>query len=847
MLHENVEFVDLTATAGTKLYSRYFTKRNFPLKDYGIKFVKRTAHIAKPNGEVVFHQDSVLVPDFWSQTAVNILAQKYFRKVGVPHKTVRIFEADIPYFFQRSIPEEHAVFEGETDFREVAHRLVGHWCYTGFKHGYFKSEFDATIFYDELSYMLFMQMAAPNSPQFFNTGLYWAYGIEGTANNEHYALADDQTIREIGNSYQHPQIHACFINRVEDKLVGENGIMDLWAKEARVFKYGSGSGCNYSAIRGKNEPLSGGGYSSGLLSFLKIGDAVGGAIKSGGTTRRAARMVILDDDHPDLLEFVNWKVEEEQKAHALIEGSQLLHARDASYPIYGMSFEGPAYTTISAQNANNSINISDEFMRRVGRNEAWFLYPRTGMPPREVEARAVLRAIAEAAWKCGDPGIFFGDTINNWNTCAEDEKISACNPCSEYLWLHDTACNLASLNLLSFLNEESVFDIEGFKQATALWTAVLDISISMAGYPSEKIARKSLQYRTLGLGYTNLGALLMVLGVPYDSDYARNVATDITALITAQAYFTSGELAEKLGAFPAYEKNKLAMDKVIRQHIKKYKLSSAQNLEIRELALMKEARFIWNEAYSFDAYRNAQVTLLAPTGTISFLMDAQTTGIEPDFALVKYKDLAGGGQMKIVNQAVERALNNFNIDNHVKEKILNHIIENGTIQGCDFVITPNQDIFACANEISPQGHLLMLAAVQPFLSGGISKTINLPNDATVEDVERIYKMAWDFKLKCVSVYRDGCKVSQPLNSKSKIDQSPSGIAFDNSLEPTEGSLQDSIDILTKSIVTAITAPPKEEIVYFNKTAVCPTCGYEMNIQIGVCHLCPVCGGTTGCS
>src|SRR5208283_5371479 len=472
-----------------RLFERHFTKDNWQVPDFGINFVSLAAHIENNKDEVIFHQDNVVVPDTWSQTAINILAQKYFRKVGVPNYTKHIYESNIPTWTSRSIPLKGAIFTGENDLRQVARRLVGHWVYTGFKNNYFKDEEEGFIFADELEYMLYMQMAAPNSPQFFQTGLYWAYGLEGNEDEHWNCVSGDPRFPfKETHSYKLPQLSACFINKVDDKLVGPNSIMDLWTKEARVFKYGSGSGCNYSALRGKGEPLSSGGTSSGLLSFLKIGDVTAGAIKSGGKTRRAARMVIVNDDHPDLLEFINWKVKEEEKAQALIEGSAVIRAENEAFPKFDPSFEGTVYQTISGQNANNSVRISDLFMHSIENNSYWHLIDRTSTNGnklynieddklrmldakdilRTYKASAILDVIAQAAWKCGDPGLIFSDNINRYNTCRNDEEINTLNPCGEYEWFTDTACNLGSLNLLSFYNNKE-FNIKDFKQAVTLW------------------------------------------------------------------------------------------------------------------------------------------------------------------------------------------------------------------------------------------------------------------------------------------------------------------------------------------------------------------------------------------
>ena len=854
-------------------FERYFTKDNHVLKDFGINFVSRTAHIENYAGKVIFHQDDVIVPDFWSQTAVNILAQKYFKKVGVPNAVRLIFEAGVPHAYARSIPGvSNENFTGENSLKQVAYRLVGHWIYIGFKNGYFLTEGQADIVFDELRYMLYTQMAAPNSPQFFNTGLYWAYGITGNANNDHYAgaahtLDAERTehcyregdILKVNNSYAAPQIHACFINQVEDKLIGPDGIMDLFTKEARIFKYGSGSGCNYSAIRGKDEPLSGGGFSSGLLSFLKIGDTVGGAIKSGGTTRRASRCLILDDNHPDLLDFIQWKTHEEDKARALIEGSKLINSQESDFPVYNSAFEGEAYTTITGQNANNSVNVSNDFMAAAQINSHWYLIQRTGGIAKTINAQYYLKEMAKAAWKCGDPGIFFGDNINEWNTCPVDETISATNPCFEYLWFSNTACNLASLNLLRFYSNET-FDIEGFKHAVALWTTVLDISISMAGYPSEVMAKKSFEYRTLGLGYTNLGALLMVMGVPYNSDAGRELASDITVLMTGQAYATSAKLASYLGAFPAYERNKEFMFSVLQKHASAYLARGTKGASDMSRAIFN----LWTRVLDAESYRNAQVTLLAPTGTISFIMDAQTTGVEPDFALVKHKELAGGGNIKLINQSIVPALYALGYEGRHVNSIIEYVLATGSIKDCPLIDRKNYDIFACANDISPAGHLMMLAAIQPFVSGGISKTINLPNSASIEDVKNVFISAWKLGLKCISIYRDGCKASQPLTVQKNLpkDENPSGdeviASIAHSLDCTERDViqyaHESVRVpgygsLTETFfgVTEEYTFTSEDIKFHEAVAVCPTCGHQMSVQIGVCHLCPVCGATTGCS
>ncbi len=663
-----------------------------------IRFVKRSSTIRNPDGSVVFEMHDIFVPEHWSQVAVDVLAQKYFRKAGVPSATVRVKEKGVPEWLQRSVPAKNAVFGGETDSRQVFHRLAGTWTYWGWKHGYFDTEEDARAFYDELRYMLAMQMAAPNSPQWFNTGLHWAYGITGPSQGHYYVDPKTKKLVASEDAYSHPQPHACFIQSIEDDLVNEGGIMDLWVREARVFKYGSGTGSNFSKLRGEGEPLSGGGKSSGLMSFLKIGDRAAGAIKSGGTTRRAAKMVILDVDHPDIEQFIEWKVIEEQKVAALVAGSKLANkhlnavmrachewedaatrfdrkknaklakaiaeARAAMIPDnyilraiqlaqqgytslkfaeYDTDWNGEAYATVSGQNSNNSVRVTNAFMQAVIEDKEWPLYWRTELekakregrapkPKRFVRARELWHKIAEAAWQCADPGLQFHDTINEWHTCPNDGEIRASNPCSEYLFLDDTACNLASLNLLRFYDQEqNVFRVADFRHAVRLWTIVLEISVLMAQYPSKRVAQLSYEFRTLGLGYANLGALLMVMGVPYDSEEGRAVAAAITAIMHCHAYATSAEMARDLGPFPGFERNREAMLRVIRNHrraVYNAPDSEYEGLNIKPMGIKPEhcpdyllaaARedadrmLALGEQYG---YRNAQVTVIAPTGCL---------------------------------------------------------------------------------------------------------------------------------------------------------------------------------------------------------------------------------------
>ena len=664
----------------------------------------------------------------WSQVASDVLAQKYFRKAGVPNKLERIAEDGVPDFLWRSRPAaDNDGFGGETSARQVFDRLAGAWTYWGWQGGYFSTEADARAYFDEMRVMLARQMAAPNSPQWFNTGLHWAYGIDGPGQGHYYVDHATGKLTRSKSAYEHPQPHACFIQSVKDDLVGDGGIMDLWVREARLFKYGSGTGTNFSSLRAEGEKLSGGGKSSGLMGFLKIGDRAAGAIKSGGTTRRAAKMVICDADHPDIEEFINWKVKEEQKVASIVAGSKAHEAKlneifgairewDGStedavdpktnatlatairgakkahipetyvkrvldyakqgygsieFPTYDTDWDSEAYASVSGQNSNNSIRVTDAFLEAVRQDADWALINRTdGSVAKTLKARDLWEDVGHAAWACADPGIQYHDTVNAWHTCPEDGEIRASNPCSEYMFLDDTACNLASMNLLKFYDGEA-FDAEGYMHATRLWTVTLEISVLMAQFPSKEIARRSFEFRTLGLGYANIGGLLMNMGFGYDSREGRALGGALTAIMTGVSYATSAEMAGEIGAFAGYEKNAEHMLRVIRNHrraahgetdgyeglaVRPVPLDHAGCPEPRLNALAKGA---WDEALSLGerhGYRNAQATVIAPTGTIGLVMDCDTTGIEPDFALVKFKKLAGGGYFKIINQSVPAAL-----------------------------------------------------------------------------------------------------------------------------------------------------------------------------------------------
>ena len=905
-----------------------------------IEFRKATSEIRNPNGERVFALEGFDVPASWSQVACDVLAQKYFRKAGVPARLRRVPEKDVPEWLWRSVADDKALaklpeeerFGGESSAQQVFDRLAGAWTYWGWKGGYFSAEADARAYFDEMRVMLALQMAAPNSPQWFNTGLHWAYGIDGPSQGHFYVDEKTGKMRRSKSAYERPQPHACFIQSVQDDLVNDGGIMDLWIREARLFKYGSGTGANFSSVRAESEPLSGGGRSSGLMSFLKIGDRAAGAIKSGGTTRRAAKMVIVDVDHPDIEKFIEWKVLEEQKVSALVAGSKL-HERllneiltaavnsdlgpeakfdpkkngplkaaiktarrheipenyirrvmqygrqgytRIDFPVYNADWDSEAYLTVSGQNSNNSVRVTDAFLQAVEADADWVLKRRTdGKPARTVKARELWEQIGHAAWACADPGLQYHDTINDWHTCPNSGPIRASNPCSEYMFLDDTACNLASLNLLTFRKPDGGFDIAAYQHACRLWTVALEISVTMAQFPSQAIAQGSYDYRTLGLGFANIGGLLMSSGVAYDSPEGRAMCGALSAILTGVAYATSAEMAGELGPFPGFGANKDAMLRVMRNHRRAAHGEVGGYEDLRTLptpldvarlpepALARAAASSWDQALALGekhGYRNAQASVVAPTGTIGLVMDCDTTGIEPDFALVKFKKLAGGGYFKIINRSVPRALETLGygeleikaiIDyavghgalkgapaiSHddlaargfgpeqiakVEEKLRdafdirfvfnrwvlgdefcktalglseaklndpeldllreigfsrdeieaanNHVCGAMTLEGAPFLKDAHLPVFDCANPcgkigkrfLSVDAHIDMMAAAQPFISGAISKTINMPNDATIEDCQSAYMKSWRLGLKANALYRDGSKLSQPL-------------------------------------------------------------------------------------
>jgi len=864
-------------------FQRRYTRDDVDVFDQ-FEYDYRTSVIRNPSGEVVFEMNNVEVPKQWSQIATDIIAQKYFRKAGVP--------------------QPDGTLGRETSARQVAHRMANCWRVWGERYNYFASEKDAQIFYEELVYSILNQACVPNSPQWFNTGLSESYGIKGKPQGHYYVDSTDGQLKKSTSAYERPQPHACFILSVEDDLVNDGGIMDLWVREARIFKYGSGVGTNFSNIRGEGERLSGGGTSSGLMSFLKIGDRAAGAIKSGGTTRRAAKMVCLDLDHPEIVDFINWKMEEEKKVGALIA---------AGYP---SDYEGEAYRTVSGQNSNNSVRIPNSFFEKLENNEDWELKARTdGRVMKKVPARELWNKIAYAAWRCADPGTQYDTTINEWHTCPQGGRIRASNPCSEYMFLDNTACNLASANLMKFFDtEKNVFDVEGFEYVCRLWTVVLEISVTMAQFPSKEVAQLSYDYRTLGLGYANLGTMLMVSGIAYDSEEARGIAGALSAIMTGISYKTSAEIAAVLGAFVKFGENREEMLRVMRNHRRAaFDADEYEGLGIKPQGikakycldyLLKAAGKAWNDAVELGekyGYRNAQTTVIAPTGTIGLVMDCDTTGVEPDFALVKFKKLSGGGYFKIINQSVPVALKNLGYSQKETDAIIKYAVGSGTFDGAPYInhqslsekgfiaeeikkldaavgsafeigfvfnvytlgeeclqrlgFTPEQyfnfdwsllealgfsddeieaandyvcgtmtvegapllkpehlPVFDCANKcgrkgerfIHAHGHIRMMGAVQPFISGAISKTINLPHEATVEEIADCYYLSWKLGLKANALYRDGSKLSQPLSNKSDKKKKT-----DNKVQDTRDKAQ---DVAAPELNAAMEEQPSESLI-----------------------------------
>jgi len=736
------------------LFSRYYTKdvpegkTVYDLFEYEL----RTAQIENDKGEIIFKQENVEIPKGWSDTATKIVASKYFRRRDVPESrggTKGGSEQSVKHLVQR-----------------VAHTIRDF----GEKRSYFTSKEEAEVFEDELTYILLSQRAAFNSPVWFNVGLFHSYGIfEKVDEPSYYWNHETNNIEETYDSYSHPQASACFINSLEDRLLGPKGIYDLAKTEGKLFKYGSGSGTNWSKVRGKKESLSGGGESSGTVSFMGIMDAGAAAVKSGGKTRRAAKMVILNVDHPDVEEFIYWKVQGERKARALAATG------------YDMSDIDALYREIDGQNSNNSIRVTDEFMKAVEEDREWHLIGRkSGQVVKTLRARELFEYMAKAAWVSGDPGIQFDTTINKWHTCANTAPINASNPCSEYMFLDDSACNLASLNLMKFLKSDGSFDIEGFKHSSSIMITAQEILVDLAGYPTYDIAKNSHDYRPLGLGYANLGALLMSRGMAYDSDEGRATAAAITSLMTGEAYRQSAKIASRIGPYPGFEKNREPHLRVMRQHYEHHQKISTKSSKINLEEILLEGDKVWRETIELQekhGARNAQATVLAPTGTIGFMMDCDTTGIEPDIALVKYKKMIGGGVMKLVNNTVPAALANLKYDEEQIKDIIRYIQEKDTIEGAPHLKEEHLPIFDCAlkpangkRAISPMGHVRMMAAVQPFISGAISKTVNTPEDWTARDIYNIYLESWRLGLKAIAVYRDGSKLAQPLSiGKSQLE------------------------------------------------------------------------------
>lgn len=972
----------------------------------GIDFRLTTSEIRNPDGSVVFRLENVEVPQFWSQVASDVLAQKYFRKAGVAARLKKVEEETVPSWLWRSVPDTEALgslpenerFVSELSAKQVFDRLAGCWTYWGWKGSYFSSEEDAQAFFDELRFMLAKQMVAPNSPQWFNTGLHWAYGVDGPGQGHYYVDPFTSKLTKSKSAYEHPQPHACFIQGVNDDLVNEGGIMDLWVREARLFKYGSGTGSNFSRLRGEGEKLSGGGRSSGLMSFLKIGDRAAGAIKSGGTTRRAAKMVVVDADHPDIETYIDWKVKEEQKVAALVTGSKInqkhlkavLKAcvncegsgddcfdpeknpalrreiklarrslvsdnvikrviqfakqgyKDIDFPTYDTDWDSEAYLTVSGQNSNNSVSLKDDFLRAVETDGDWNLIGRTSKKvTKTLKARDLWEKIGHAAWASADPGLHFNTTMNDWHTCKASGDIRASNPCSEYMFLDDTACNLASANLITFYSTTTKrFDVDAYEHLCRLWTVVLEISVMMAQFPSKAIAELSYEFRTLGLGFANIGGLLMTMGLPYDSKEGRALCGALTAIMTGVSYATSAEMAKELGPFPGYKKNAAHMLRVIRNHRRAAHGESRgyEGLAVNPVPLdyasvpqtdiIEHAKAAWDLALQLgevNGYRNAQTTVVAPTGTIGLVMDCDTTGIEPDFALVKFKKLAGGGYWKIINQAVPVALRTlgyresdiaeieayavghgslsnapginvstlkakgftdeaitkvesalptaFDIkfafnkwtfgEDFLRETLKIapeaiaapgfdllaavgftkreieaanvHICGAMTVEGAPHLKAEHYAVFDCANPcgkigkryLSVESHIRMMAASQPFISGAISKTINMPNDATVEDCKSAYLLSWKLALKANALYRDGSKLSQPLNSQLISDD-------DDEEDATEAYYEKPLAARTAQVSEKIVEKLVERIIVMREREKMPDRrkGYTQKAVVG---------------
>ena len=972
------------AESGMVIERRFTTAGDDPFDTFD--WIEMDVEIRNPDGSMADAVEGVKLPSGFAGVPGKVCAQKYLRKAGVPKHLRKVPEEGVPSWLQRSAPDHERLqtveaeqrMGGETDGRDLFRRLAGTWTYWGWKYGYFASEADARAYFDEMCYLIASQRSAPNSPQWFNTGLHWAYGIEGPAQGHSFIDPGSGKLEYSTSAYEHPQPHACFIQSVSDSLVGgSESIMGLWGREALLFKYGSGTGSNFSRIRGAGEPLSGGGSSSGLLSFLKIGDRAAGAIKSGGTTRRAAKMVTLDLDHPDIEEYIDWKSSEEEKVSALVIGSNILqkHAnslmdavweygddggrfdqranlglrkamvraikdhvpdphiqrildlaeqgwKGVDFEILDTNWQGEAYLTVSGQNSNNSVRVPNRFMDSVKEGGDWNLYWRTELERAEAEGREpepcktldageLWDKVAYTAWACADPGIQFDTTINEWHTCPEGGRINGSNPCSEYMFLDDTACNLASINLLHYYDlDTQTFQIDDFRHSVRLWTTTLEISVLMAQFPSEEIARKSYEYRTLGLGYCNIGSLLMHMGIPYDDERAYAICGAITSIMCGETYSTSAEMASILGPFPDYERNSEHMLRVMRNHRRAAYDSSADEydgLTVPPIGinskkcpkdLLDAARGSWDRAVregEEHGYRNAQTTVIAPTGTIGLVMGADTTGVEPQFSLVQFKTLAGGGSLRIVNKGVPSALRRLGYSDSECKTIEEYIVGTGRLSGCPtlpvdrmkevgfsaedlaaieskmgdvfdlrsafapsligkelctgalgmseeqyedaffdtlgFLGFTSEEIeaaqghifgnltiegapglkedhlavFDCATPCGAKGtrsiawpaHVKMMAAAQPFISGAISKTINMPSNSTVDDVREAYNLSHTTMNKACAVYRDCSKLSQPLMNQ---------LVDDNELSEEVTEEEELVERMVEETVKALPLP-----------------------------------------
>ena len=974
------------AESGLVIERRFTSVGQDPFDTF--EWIEMDVEIRNPDGSMADSIEGVKLPSGFSGIPGKVCAQKYLRKAGVPKYLRNVPEEGVPVWLQRSEPDHERLqtmdaadrMGGETDGRQLFRRLAGTWTYWGWKYGYFASEADARAYFDEMCYLIASQRSAPNSPQWFNTGLHWAYGIAGPPQGHTYVDPDTGKVELSTSAYERPQPHACFIQSVSDSLVGgTDSIMGLWNREALLFKYGSGTGSNFSNIRGAGEPLSGGGTSSGLLSFLKIGDRAAGAIKSGGTTRRAAKMVTLDLDHPDIEEYIDWKPSEEEKVSALVIGSTILqkHAdqimeavwehgddegrfnqktnlglrkamvraiRDSvpqshiqrildlaeqgwkglEFDVLDTDWQGEAYATVSGQNSNNSVRVPNSFMSAVKNGEQWGLYWRTELeaaesegrepePCRTMDANALWDKVAYTAWACADPGVQFDTTINEWHTCPQAGRINGSNPCSEYMFLDDTACNLASINLLHYYDLDThAFQIDDFRHSVRLWTTTLEISVLMAQFPSESITQRSYDYRTLGLGYCNIGSLLMHMGIPYDDDRAYAICGAVTAIMCGESYATSAEMASILGPFPDYERNAEDMLRVMKNHRRAAYDAPAEEFEGLTVLpvgingkkcpkdLLDAAKECWDRAVregEEHGYRNAQTTVIAPTGTIGLVMGADTTGVEPQFSLVQYKTLAGGGSLRIINRGVPNALGrlgyseseSLEIEEYIMgtgrlsdcpalsserlkdagfdSKVLSsieskladvfdlrsafapsilgkkfctdtlglteaqlndpffdtlgslgftaedieaandHIFGHNTIEGAPGLKEEHLPVFDCATPCGKYGkrsiawdaHVNMMAAAQPFISGAISKTINMPSDSTIGDVREAYNLSHSTMNKACAVYRDGSKLSQPL-----MNQLVDSVELDEEEEEEE--------VVAKMVEEAVSAIPAPEPV-----------------------------------